>query len=123
MSKRDAVTAALDLAEDIGEGWLDPAELDAELAEQCRQLFGTVTGPDDPLWPLHADVARQVLAAGGVSVDELSEWSAILRLRAQGDETPPKGPDVAAETDSAASRPHSPEIEGIEAEREHREDT
>lgn len=37
--------------------------LDQAVADECRALFSTVVGERDPLWPLHIDVARQVLAA------------------------------------------------------------
>ena len=113
-SKRDAITAALDLAEDLGSRKVDPTELDRELVDICRQLFGTVAGSDDPLWSLHLDVARQVLAAGGLSLDEVAEWEAVLRRRAQGDQTQPNPPDIPADDVSAASGPHSPETSEVE---------
>ena len=49
---------------------------------KCRELFGTVVGDGDPLWDLHRDIARQVLALDGVPADELSEWLAVARQRA-----------------------------------------
>jgi hypothetical protein len=118
VSKRDAVSAALDLAEDIGSGKANPAELDRELVDTCRSLLGTVAGPDDPLWPLHVDVARQVLAAGGVPVDELQEWAAVLRQRGQDCQTPAGSRNVPTEVDSAASEPYSGDIGAIESEHE-----
>ena len=78
-----AVTAALAIAEDVTAGRLDVAALDAAALTECRELFGRVDGPEDPLWPLHVDVARQVLAVGGgVGVDELAEWVAVYRAQA-----------------------------------------
>jgi hypothetical protein len=78
-----AVTAALAIAEDVTAGRLDVAALDAAALTECRELFGRVDGPEDALWPLHVDVARQVLAVGGgVGVDELAEWVAVYRAQA-----------------------------------------
>ena len=37
---------------------------------ECRELFGTVVGDGDPLWTLHADVARQAIALGALSADD-----------------------------------------------------
>ena len=78
-----AVTAALQIAEDVTAGHLDVTTLDALALEECRNLFARVVGPGDPLWDLHVDVARQVLAVGGgVPVDELAEWVAVYRAAA-----------------------------------------
>lgn len=79
-AKSAAVDAAMTLAEDVVTGRLDPAALDAAAAAEARALFGRVEGPGDPLWELHVDVFRQVLAVGGAcSADELSEWVAVYR--------------------------------------------
>lgn len=59
-----------------------PAALDQAVADECRELFGTVVGPRDSLWPLHIDVCREALAFGALTVDELSEWLAVARSRA-----------------------------------------
>ena len=75
-----AVTAALQIAEDVTAGQLDVTALDAVAVAECRNLFARVVGPTDPLWEMHVDVARQVLAVGGgVPVDELAEWVAVYR--------------------------------------------
>jgi len=75
-----AVTAALQIAEDVTAGHLDVTTLDALALAECRNLFARVVGPEDPLWDLHVDVARQVLAVGGgVPVGELAEWVAVYR--------------------------------------------
>lgn len=87
-AKRQAVTAAMSLAEDITAGKLSPEELDAVAVEECRELFGRVEGPDDPLWDLHVDVARQVLGLDGIPVDELAEWVAVARHVAGADAEP-----------------------------------
>ena len=75
------IKAAMAVAKDVAEGRLDPADLDAMVAEESRAAFGTAVGPDDPLWPVQVHVARQVLALGGVPADELSEWAAVARRR------------------------------------------
>ena len=76
-AKKAAVLAAMSIAEDIAEGRVQPADLDAQALTECRSLFGRVAGPGDPLWELHVDVARQVLAVGGVPAGELAEWAAV----------------------------------------------
>ncbi|MCV7424364.1 flagellar hook-length control protein [Mycobacterium yunnanensis] len=80
--------AAMDVAEDLAAGKLQPAALDAEVAAECRTLFGTVTGVGDPLWELHVEVARQVLALGGVPAGELAEWTAVQRQAEGADDAP-----------------------------------
>lgn len=80
-----AIKAAMSVARDVAEGRVSPAQLEAAVVEECRAIIGTVAGPDDPLWPLQLDVARQVLASGGVPADELAEWLAVMRA-AQGPE-------------------------------------
>ncbi|MGO9071950.1 flagellar hook-length control protein [Mycobacterium sp.] len=111
--------AALTTAEDIEAGRISPADLDQAAADECRKLFGTVAGPDDPLWSLHVDIARQVLAKGGIPVGELTEWVAVARSRTGGGESgppatpaereaPPKGNDP-AEPLSLPNGPHSPD--------------
>ncbi|MEZ0341763.1 hypothetical protein ACAG25_17490 [Mycobacterium sp. pV006] len=80
-SKRDAINAAMSVADDVAQNKLDPSSLDAALADELRELFGDVVGQNDSLWPLQLDVARRVIALGGISPDELSEWAAALRHR------------------------------------------
>lgn len=110
MTKRDAVDAAMSIAEDVAEGRLAPDDLEAQLETELRALVGTVVGESDPLFALHVDIARGVLAVGGVPTDELAEWLAVARHRAgesvsqpEPDETPPKPvswPSVALVPDS-----------------------
>lgn len=78
-AKRAVIDAALTVADDVAQGRMDPTQLDAIAAAECRDLFGHVAGPDDPLWELHVDVARQVLGVGGVPAAELAEWLAVAR--------------------------------------------
>jgi hypothetical protein len=87
LSKRDAVAAAMSIAEDVTEGKLAPAALESEVTTACRELFGTVVGPDDPIWGVQLDVASAVLAAGGIGVDELQEWLAVAKRRAAAKDT------------------------------------
>jgi hypothetical protein len=76
-----AIKAAMAVAKDVAEGRVVPDQLDAAALEACRSLFAAVVGPDDPLWALQAEVARQVIAQGGVTANELSEWVAVQRRR------------------------------------------
>lgn len=73
--------AAVSLLRDVEAGRVAPADLDAQLEAECRRLVGGVVGEGDPLWPLQVDVARGVLATGGVPADELAEWLAVARRR------------------------------------------
>lgn len=91
-----AFDSAMDLADEIATGKIDPAELERQAVAECRRLFGTVAGPDDPLWSMHCEIFHRVLEIGGaVSADELGEWVAVYRT---------------AEVAQAA------EVEGVEAE-------
>ncbi|MGW0037493.1 flagellar hook-length control protein [Gordonia sp. NPDC003376] len=85
-SKAVGIKATMAVARDIADAKLDPADLTAEFVADARSLFGAVVGPDDPLWPVQLDVARQVLGLGGVSADELAEWLTVARRRATGDD-------------------------------------
>jgi hypothetical protein len=105
----DVIRAAASVGRDAAEGRLVPSVLDAAVADECRELFGTVVGPSDPLWSVHLDVARQVLALGGLSADEFSEWLAVARTRA-GDWPNSRAPSTEPpQAFSSASGPHRPE--------------
>lgn len=80
-TRREVVASALSVAEAVAEGHMSTADLEQAAVDQCRELFGTVYGPGDELWPLHVDVVRQVLAFGGMPADELAEWTAVQRRR------------------------------------------
>lgn len=123
----DVIRAAASVGRDVAEGKLAPAALSAAVTDECRELFGAVVGPADPLWAVHLDVARQVLALGGLSADELSQWAAVARSRDTDAEpsravTPPDGrAELDGHTDTAepvssASGAHSPEGGGIATE-------
>ena len=76
------IKSAMAVARDVAEGRVQPAALEAAAVDACRELFGVVHGPEDPLWDLHIDVTRQTIAAGGLSIDELAEWLAVAKTRA-----------------------------------------
>mgnify|MGYP001321843132 CR=1 FL=1 len=88
-AKRDAINSAMSIADDVAAGRLSPTDLDATLAETCKALLGDARGPDDPLFDLQVDIARKVLAAGGLPPGELAEWTAVARRLAEGDRTAP----------------------------------
>jgi hypothetical protein len=94
MNKREAVKAALSVADDITDGRLSPEELDQAALEECRALFGTVVGPGDPLWDLHLQVARGVLARAGIPAGELSEWLAVAKTQPTVTEHKPWPPPI-----------------------------
>ncbi|MCV7223633.1 flagellar hook-length control protein [Mycolicibacterium elephantis] len=114
-NEADIVTAAMSVARDAAEGKIDPAALEQQAVTELGRLFSDVVGQDDPLWPLQLDVARQVLALGGVSADELNEWAAALRHR---DAEPSSTADPATdppEAVSAVSEALSPESDALDA--------
>lgn len=82
MTKRDAISAAMGLAEDVAQGRLAPADLEAQAVAELQALVGTVVGEGDPVWDLQVQIARGVLAAGGIPATELQEWAAVERQRA-----------------------------------------
>jgi hypothetical protein len=75
------IKAAMSVAKDVAEGRLLPSSLAAAALEECRTLTSAVVGPNDPLWPLQTEIARQVIAAGGIPANELQEWLAVQRAR------------------------------------------
>ena len=113
----DVVTAAMSIADDVAQGHLDPERLESQLTEELRDLFVVVVGPEDPLWPIQTDVARQVVSRGGIPTDELSEWLAVQHRRENPDASsetlsapvPIDGADTPPEVSSSGSGPHSPE--------------
>jgi hypothetical protein len=90
-AQADVITAAMSIAKDVAEGRVDPSALQQQAVTESRDLFGTVAGEGDPLWTLHADVARQAVSLGALSADELSEWSAVMRHKA-GEAVKPPAP-------------------------------
>ncbi len=114
MTPEDAIKAASSLARDIADGGLSPSDLERQAVSECRELFGTVAGPDDPLWELHRDVARQVLALDGVPADELAEWLTVARQRA-GEPVPAVEPLPLPELDEVPDTSPKPETPASEA--------
>lgn len=102
-TKRDAIDAAMSVADDVAHGRLDPAALQQQAVTELRNLFGSVVGEGDPLWTLHADVARQAVSLGALSADELGEWAAVMRHRAGEAVEPPAPPIDLLPAESAAS--------------------
>lgn len=118
MTQEDAIKAASSVARDVADGRLNPADLEATAVAECRALFGTVAGPGDPLWAVHLDVARQVLALDGVPADELAEWLAVARQRA-GESLPSPDPaETVAEAVEAEpdDQPEPPTLAVVETE-------
>lgn len=116
MTKHDAINAAMGLAEDIAQGRVKPTDLEQQAVADLRDLFGTVAGPDDPAWATQVDVARQVIALGALTADELSEWATVIRRRA-GEQRNGSDPlQTLPETISLASEAHSPEAMEPDAE-------
>ncbi len=106
----DIIRSAASVGRDAAEGRLSPADLDQAVADECKALFGQVVGDGDPLWDLHRDVARQSIALGALSADELGEWQAVMRRREAADgSAEPDGADVPTAPDSSLSVAHSPD--------------
>lgn len=77
----DVVESAYAVLGELTGGTLSGAAVELRAVETCRQMVGTVAGPDDPLWSVQLDIARQVLGLGGVPADELTEWLSAARSR------------------------------------------
>lgn len=115
MTPEDAIKAASSVARDVADGRLTPADLEAQLDIELRELVGVVVGEGDPLYALQCEIARGVLAVGGVPADELAEWLAVARHQAgepvsetDPDETPPQPislPTVALSPESVDAEP------------------
>lgn len=119
MTKRDAVEAAMSVAEDIADGRLDPSDLQHQAVAELRELFGSVTGPEDPVWPLHCDVARQAVALGALGPDELREWAVVLDRQQTGEPlSQPEPAETMPEPVQPASEAHSPEAVAADADPE-----
>jgi len=106
VTPEDIVKGAASVARDAAEGRLSPANLEAQLEAELRAVVGTVVGEGDPLFALQVEIARGVLAVGGVPADELAEWLAVARQRAGEPVTPPQSLREVVSLPSAA---HSPE--------------
>lgn len=116
ITTEDAIRAASSIARDVADGKLSPAALEAQAVAELRELVGTVVGEGDPVWPLQLQIARGVLALGGIEPDELSEWLAVGRQRAGVPLPAPVADHVAAEVVSLPSGPHRPASVALDAE-------
>ncbi|WP_137146927.1 flagellar hook-length control protein [Mycolicibacterium sp. CR10] len=106
----DVITAAMSIASDTADGKLSPTDLESQAVAEMRSLVGEVVGPDDPAWQLQCAIARGVLAADGIPVDELSEWAAVARQRAGEPVSTPDPDGTTPEPISTASdEPSAPE--------------
>lgn len=93
-AKASAVKSAMGVANDIAAGKVSADDLDREAHDAVLELAGQVVGPDDPIWPVHVSIGRQLLAVGGwVTADELAEWTAVYRA-AEADAAPESLPSV-----------------------------
>lgn len=112
-TKRDVIDAALSVADDAAQGRLSPTDLQQQAVTELRELVGTVVGDGDPLWELHADVARQAVGLGALSPDELREWAAVLdRQRGVEPVEAPEPDDDPLPAQSCASVDESPDSDG-----------
>lgn len=107
----DIIRAAASVGRDAAEGRLTPAQLEAQARAEVLAIAGEIVGPGDPLWEVQCDIARGVLAAGGVPADELSEWLAVARHRAGTPVDQLDGDQALPGAVSLASGAHSPEID------------
>ncbi len=80
-TKRDTINGAMSIADDVAQGRVDPSDLEQQAVQELRELFGVVVGPDDAAWDVQVEVARGVLAAGGIPADELQEWLSCAKHR------------------------------------------
>jgi hypothetical protein len=124
-NKRDAIEAAMSIADKVAQGRLAPADMEALAVRELTELFAEVV-PGSPVWPLQVAVARGVLAAGGIPADELAEWTAVQRASEKPEEPAkplsvpePVDPDQAApEPVSFASEELSPENDALDTDPE-----
>ncbi|MGD1282060.1 flagellar hook-length control protein [Mycobacterium seoulense] len=103
ITTEDAIKAAASVARDVADGKLSPADLERQAVAELQQLVGEVVGPGDPVWELQVQIARGVLATGGIPATELAEWAAVERQRAGEPVSPPDLPDRPATVESVPS--------------------
>lgn len=111
-TKADVINGAMSIADDVAQDRLSPATLEAQAVAELRELFGQVIGPGDPIWETQVDVARQAIALGALTADELNEWAAVMRHRAgepvsapDPDQTPPEPVSLPTVALSAETEP------------------
>jgi hypothetical protein len=106
-TQADVVTAAMGLAKDVAEGRLAVDDLEQQAVSELRALVGDVRGPGDSAWELQVQIARGVLALGGIALTEVLEWAAVMRRREAPDAPDPD--ETLPQLVSPASDEHSPE--------------
>lgn len=92
------------MARDLAEGKITSDQLEGYADQCCRDVVGIVVGPDDVLWPLQVEICRAVLAARGLSPDELVEWLAVAR---HGTDEPEPDAGPGPETDETDAEPEA----------------
>lgn len=110
----DVVESAYAVLGGITDGSLSGAAVEQRAVEVCRRTFGAVGGPDDPLWPVQIDVARQVLGHCGIPAAELAQWLSAARSR----ENPGSATDCQSASVSALSEAHSLDSGGADGDPE-----
>lgn len=115
MTKRDAVEAAMSVADDVAEGRLSPDDLERQAVEELRQLVGEVVGPGDPIWPLQCEIASQAVALGAIEPNTLREWATVIdRQRGVVPLEPATPPIPLSEVESAAVDELNPDSDAEE---------
>ncbi|CAN3128604.1 flagellar hook-length control protein [Mycobacterium sp. smrl_JER01] len=77
----DIIRAATSVARDAAEGRLTPADIERQAVEELSALMLIPADPGTALADLRIEVARRVLAEGGLPADEVAEWLAVQRRR------------------------------------------
>lgn len=96
----DIIKAATSVARDAAEGRLTPADIERQAVEELSALMLLPADPGTALADLRIEVARRVLAEGGVPADEVAEWLAVQRRRENPDLDAVAAQDVLALPDS-----------------------
>lgn len=109
-----AAEAVAVLMTEVSEGRLTADTLAERATQRIREIFGTCDGPTDPLWPVHVELARQVLGHGGLPAAELAQWLSVVCSR----ENPTRPGDYPPAPGEAASEAHIGQYGGADAETE-----
>ncbi len=114
---QDAIKAATSIARDIADGKLTPNALERQVVAELSKLALEPAEPGTEMAALRIEIARRVLAEGGISACEVAEWLAVQRRRdnpdgdqdGQGGAESADGADVLTQVSSDASVAHSGE--------------
>lgn len=107
-----AAEAVAVLMTEVSEGRLTADTMADLAAQRIREVFGQCDGPTDPLWPVHVELARQVLGHGGLPAAELAQWLSVARSR----ENPSRPGDYPPAPGESGSGAHSAPNGGADAE-------